>query len=152
MSTMFNLAPLWRSTIGFDRLFDALERVTTAGDALYPPYDIEKTGEDRYRLTLALAGWMPEEISVTTEPNQLVVAGAKKSDADGAEFLYRGIPVGIFERRFSLADYVEVAGARFENGLLTIDLVRQMPEAMKPCRIAIANSNEPPAIENKAAA
>jgi molecular chaperone IbpA len=152
MSTMFGFAPLWRSTIGFDQLFDALDRVASVGDAAYPPYDIEKTGEDRYRLTLALAGWMPEEISVTTEPDLLVVAGAKKGDADGAEFLYRGIPAGSFERRFSLTEYVEVTGARFENGLLTIDLVRQMPEAMKPHRIAIADGNQPQAIENKAAA
>ncbi len=152
MSTMLDFAPLWRSTIGFDRLFDAFGPVGMAGDGAYPPYDIEKTGDDRYRLTLALAGWMPEEISVTTEPNLLIVSCAKKSDADDAEFLYRGIPVGSFQRRFSLAEYVEVSGARFENGLLTIDLVREMPEAMKPRRVAIGNTNTPPAIENKAAA
>lgn len=153
MSTMFDFAPLWRSGIGFDHLFDVLGQAAKAAEATtYPPYDIEKTGEDAYRVTLAVAGWTPDEITVTSEPNLLIVAGQKKTDGKGPQFLYRGIPVGSFERRFNLAEYVKVKEARLQDGLLTIALVREVPEEMRPRRIQIANSNEPMAIENKKAA
>lgn len=152
MSTVFDFAPLWRSGIGFDHLLDVLGQVMdTEEDAKYPPYNIERTGEDAYRLTLALAGWMPNEITVTTEPNLLVISG-EKAEPEGKQYLYRGISTVAFERRFNLADYVQVRAARMADGLLIIDLVRQLPEALKPRRIEIANSNEPRALEQKQAA
>ena len=118
----------------------------------YPPYDIEKTGEDVYRLTLALAGWTPDEITVTSEPSVLVVSG-QKAEPKNKLYLYRGIPPLAFERRFNLADHVEISEARLQNGLLTIELVRKVPEEMKPRRIAIANGgNVPKTIEHQPAA
>ena len=156
MSTMFDLAPLSRSAIGFDRLFDMLNQAMQFEPAdNYPPYNIEKTGEDTYRITLAVAGFSPNELSVTSQPNLLVVVG-KKSDngQNGGQYLYHGIAGRAFERRFNLADYVKVAGAWLENGLLVIDLVREVPEAMKPRRIEITNGggSQLKAIEGKKAA
>jgi molecular chaperone IbpA len=148
MNTMFDFAPLWRTGIGFDHLFDVLGQAAKTAEAGYPPYDIERTGEDAYRVTLALAGWTPEEVTVVTEPNLLVIKGKKASQGNGGGFLYRGIPADTFERRFNLAEYVNVAGATLQNGLLTIELVREVPEAMKPRKIAIAtNGNAMKAIE-----
>src|SRR5919205_4563064 len=107
MNTVFDVAPLWRSGIGFDHLFDMLGQAAQAGQAdNYPPYDIEKTGEDTYRLTLAVAGWKPDQITVATEPNVLVVSG-QQAEPEGQQYLYRGIPSIGFERRFNLADYVQ---------------------------------------------
>jgi molecular chaperone IbpA len=152
MNTVFDFAPLWRSAIGFDHLLDMLgEAAKTDHPDNYPPYDIEKTGEDVYRLTLALAGWMPDEITVITESSVLVVSG-QKAEAENKQYLYRGIPPVAFERRFNLADYVEVSEARLQNGLLTIELVRKVPEEMKPRRIGIASGNEPKTIEDQQAA
>ena len=153
MNTIFDFAPLWRSGIGFDHLFDMLgQAAKTDHSDNYPPYDIEKTGEDVYRLTLAVAGWMPNEITVITEPHVLVVSG-QKAETENKQYLYRGIPPVVFEQRFNLADYVEVNEARLQNGLLTIDLVRKVPEAMKPRRIAIANGgSEAKTIEHQQAA
>ena len=152
MNTMFDFAPLWRSGIGFDDLFNRLEQAGKTDQAdNYPPYDIERTGEDVYRLTLALAGWMPDEITVISEPNVLVVSG-QKAEPENKQYLYRGIPPLAFERRFNLTDHVEVSEARLQDGLLTIELVRKVPEEMKPRRIAIANGgNEPKTIEHQAA-
>jgi molecular chaperone IbpA len=137
MRTAYDYAPLFRSSIGFDRVFDLLENAAR-GQAVdnWPPYDIEKTGGDSYRITLAVAGFSPDELSVTQEPNLLVASGRKAGD-DSAQYLYRGIVARAFERRFELADHVKVVGASFDNGLLTIELVRELPEAMKPRRIAI---------------
>ena len=150
MNTVFDFAPLWRSGIGFDHLFDMLgQAAKTDHSDNYPPYDIEKTGEDVYRVTLALAGWKPDEITLITEPNVLVVSG-QKAERENAQYLYRGIPPVAFERRFNLADHVEVSEARLQNGLLTIELVRKVPEEKKPRRIAIANSGqEPTTIEHQ---
>jgi molecular chaperone IbpA len=149
---MFDLAPLRRSGIGFDHLFEMLgQAMNTENTAKYPPYDIERTGEDAYRLTLALAGWSPNEITVTAEPNLLVISG-EKAESEGAQYLYRGIPSLAFEQRFSLADHVQVRDARMTDGLLVIDLMRELPEALRPRRIEIANSNEPQALEQKQAA
>jgi len=125
--------------------------MNTENTAKYPPYDIERTGEDAYRLTLALAGWSPNEITVTAEPNLLVISG-EKAESEGAQYLYRGIPSLAFEQRFSLADHVQVRDARMTDGLLVIDLMRELPEALRPRRIEIANSNEPQALEQKQAA
>jgi molecular chaperone IbpA len=152
MNTMLDLTPLWRSGIGFDHLFDMLgQAMNTDNTAKYPPYDIERTGEDAYRLTLALAGWTPNEVTVTAEPNLLVISG-EKTESEGTQYLYRGIPSVAFEQRFNLADYVQVRDAQMADGLLVIDLVRELPEALRPRRIEIANSNEPQALEQVQAA
>src|SRR6188472_2001536 len=143
MNTVFDFAPLWRSGVGFDRLFDMLDQAGKWEPAdNYPPYNIEKTGEDAYRITLAVAGFTPEELSITSEPNQLIVA-SKKAQTDNGEYLYQGIAGRPFQRQFSLADYVKVVSANLTNGMLSIDLVREVPEAMKPRRIEIANRNQP---------
>ena len=140
---MMDLAPWSRSSIGFDRLFDMLESARRSDHAdNYPPYNIEKTSDDTYRITLAVAGFSPAELSITSQPNELIVAGKKDENGSG-QYIYRGIADRAFRRRFSLADYVRAAGANLNGGLLSIDLVREMPEAMKPRRIEIANSNQP---------
>lgn len=147
----FDFTPLWRSTIGFDRLFDLAETAQRAAEDNYPPFNIERLAEDRYQITLAVAGFAPEEIEIVAEQNQLTVEGAKK-DKQEREFLYHGISTRAFKRQYSLADYVKVQSASFDNGLLKIELVREVPEAMKPRRIAINGS--PPKvtqIESKAA-
>jgi molecular chaperone IbpA len=148
---MMDFAPLSRATIGFDRLFDMLDSAMQFEQAdSYPPYNIEKTGEDAYRITLAVAGFTPDELSITSEPNQLIVAG-KKAQAGNGAYLYQGIADRPFQRQFSLADYVKVVGANLTNGILAIDLVREVPEAMKPRRIEIVNRNQPQ-IKGKVAA
>ncbi len=147
-----DFASLNRSSIGFDRLFDILENATQYEQGEnYPPYNIEKTGEDAYRITLAVAGFGPDELSITSQPNQLIVAGKRTKTSNG-QYLYQGIAGRAFQRQFNLADHVKVAGASLNNGMLSIDLVREVPEAMKPRRIEIANSNQLRQIEGKAAA
>jgi molecular chaperone IbpA len=135
----YDFSPLWRSSVGFDRVFDLLNNNSRLleGQGDWPPYDIARTGEDTYRITLALAGFSPEEISITAQQNLLTVAG-KKAEAPSHEFLHQGIAARPFEHNFSLEDHVEVDGASFENGLLQVDLVRRIPEAMKPRPIAIS--------------
>lgn len=136
----YDLTPLWRSSIGFDRVFDLLNNPRILeGQADWPPYDIARTGEDTYRITLALAGFSQDEIAITAQQNLLTVAG-QKVEAPKQEFLHQGIAARPFEHRFSLEDHVEVEGASFENGLLQIDLIRRIPEAMKPRRIAIGST------------
>jgi molecular chaperone IbpA len=136
----YDLTPLWRSTIGFDRLFNLIdESVRLTGQEHYPPYNIERTSEDHYQITLALAGFSADEITITAEQNVLTVEG-RKTEKDGHQYLYQGISARPFRRTFNLADYVEVKGASFDNGLLRIDLVREVPEAMKPRRIAIGSA------------
>jgi molecular chaperone IbpA len=137
MRNTIDMAPFARSTIGFDRLLDQLEAFTEPEPSdHYPPYNIEKLGEDRYRVALAVAGFTDNELSVTVEANQLTVSG-KKADGEQKDILYRGIAHRPFIRRFSLADYVVVKDAKLSNGLLTIELERQLPERMKPRQIAI---------------
>ena len=141
MRTNFDFTPYRRSTVGFDRLFDLLE-TGMRGDAAdgYPPFDIVKEGEDSYRITLAVAGFRPDEIEVVAQQNQLTVTG-KRADEDGkGEYLHRGIATRAFERRFQLADHIEVGEASFDNGLLSIALKRVVPEAMKPRRIEISGA------------
>ena len=147
----FDPTTLWRSTVGFDRLVDLLDQSShwTAEDN-YPPYNIERVGEDDYRISLALAGFSPDEVTITAEHNVLTVEGAKSQKAE-TEYLYRGISARPFRRVFNLADYVQVKSASFEEGLLKIELVREVPEAMKPRRIAI-NGKVNQAIEQKKAA
>ena len=138
----YDFAPLWRSTVGFDRLFDLAEAAQRTSDDNYPPYNIERLSEDRYQISLAVAGFAPDDIAVTAEQNVVTVEG-KKADKTEREYLYQGISARYFKRQFNLADYVQVKNASFENGLLQIELVREIPEAMKPRRITInaAGSN-----------
>nr|PZN84734.1 MAG: molecular chaperone [Pseudomonadota bacterium] len=139
-----DFAPLYRSTIGFDRLFRLLDEVTGFGDeaASYPPYNIERTGENEYRITMAVAGFGADEIQVEVKDTALTIRGQKKAEEKKREYLYRGIAQRSFERRFQLADYVEVKGASLNDGLLHIDLVRNLPERMRPRVIPIGTSAE----------
>jgi len=148
----FDPPPFWRSTVGFDRLFDMLDQTAQyqANDT-YPPYNIERADDDNYRITLALAGFSPDEINITAEQNALTIEGSKAQKPD-TEYLYQGISARPFRRVFNLAEYVQVKNASFENGLLKVDLVREVPEAMKPRRIAINGNTSKPTIEQKKAA
>ena len=135
-----DLTPFRRSTVGFDRVFDLMERqARNAGGDNYPPFNIEKRGDDEFRITLALAGFRPQDIDITAQQNLLTVTGRKQDEARGAdsEMLHVGIANRGFERRFELADHVRVSGADLADGLLVIDLLREVPEAMKPKKIAI---------------
>jgi molecular chaperone IbpA len=152
MRTNLDFSPFFRSTVGFDRLFDLLEntnRLTTASS--WPAYDIERTADQGYRISLAVPGFTMDDIEITQEPNLLVVNG-KKAEREG-ELLHRGIPSGNFTHRFELADYVDVVAAHLADGLLTIELKQEVPEAMKPRRIQIGSGAEPQQkrIESKAA-
>jgi len=132
----YDWTPLWRWTVGFDRLFDAFDEVQKAAEDNYPLYNIERVDQDRFRISVALAGFSPDEISLTAEQNVLTLVG-RKAEREGRDFLYRGISARPFKRQFTLADHVEVKSASFENGLLVIELVREIPEAMKPRKIEI---------------
>jgi molecular chaperone IbpA len=138
----FDLAPLYRSTVGFDRLFSMLDQATGFDAAPgYPPYNIERTGEDAYRISVAVAGFGESELSIETKENALTIRGEKqeKTGEKQGEVLYQGIAARTFERRFQLADHVQVTGASLVNGLLHVDLVREIPEAKKPRQIKIGN-------------
>jgi len=153
----FDLSPLYRSTVGFDRLFSLLDQSAgfEAGGSPYPPYNIERTGENAYRVTVAVAGFSEPELSIESKQNTLTIKGEKQAKTDGqtAEVLYQGIAARAFERVFRLADFVEVKSAALENGLLHVDLVREIPEAMKPRTIRISNADRAgKTIETKAAA
>lgn len=137
MRTSFDFSPYRRSTVGFDRLFDLLESSARAETDNYPPFDIEQADEDQYRITLAVAGFRPEEIEIVAQNNQLTVSGRKGEEPDTSRYLHRGIATRAFERRFQLADFVVVQDAEFDNGLLRIALRREIPEAMKPRRVEI---------------
>ncbi len=137
-----DFSPLYRSTVGFDRLFGMLDTLAQPeGGQSYPPYNIEKTGEDAYRISMAVAGFAEDEISIEAHRNVLTIKGERKeeTESDGSELLYRGIASRAFERRFQLADHVDVVGAALRNGLLHIDLKRNIPEELKPRKIAIAS-------------
>ena len=147
-----DLTPLWRSTVGFDHLAGLLDESTRwMSEDNYPPYNIERTGEDHYQVSLALAGFKPDEIAITAEQNVLTVEGHKAEKGEH-QYLYQGISARPFRRVFNLADYVQVKGASVEGGLLKVELVREVPEAMKPRRIAINGSNDNQQIEQKKAA
>jgi molecular chaperone IbpA len=148
----FDLSPLFRSTIGFDRLMRLADSATRVDSAsAYPPYNIEATGENAYRPTMAVAGFAPEDLDITVKENELLVNGKSKKDEDAAKYLHRGIARRAFERRFQLADHIKVAGASLANGLLHVDLVREIPEAMKPRKIEIAGGSAARVIDQKAA-
>ncbi|HVZ51072.1 MAG TPA: Hsp20 family protein [Pseudolabrys sp.] len=145
----FDLAPLYRSTVGFDRLFSMLDGFESAPG--YPPYNIERTGENDYRITIAVAGFAEDELSLEVKENALTIKGAKQTKQEtSGEVLYQGIAARAFERVFQLADYVVVKGAKLENGLLHVDLAREIPEAKKPRQIPIGAS-QPKVVEAKAA-
>jgi len=150
----YDLSPLFRSTVGFDRmmrLLDAAGRVDESA-LTYPPYNIEKTGEDSYRVTMADAGFSQDELNITVQEGVLTVTGKAVKEEEPKQFLHRGIARRAFERRFELADHIQVRGANLTNGLLHIDLVREVPEAMKPRSIKIGSSKvEPKVIDSKAA-
>jgi molecular chaperone IbpA len=147
----FDLAPLYRSTVGFDRLFSMLDGFEAAPG--YPPYNIERTGENDYRISVAVAGFGENELSIESKENTLTIKGEKqvKEEVDG-EVLYQGIAARAFERQFHLADNDQVKGAALENGLLHVDLVREIPEAKKPRQITINGKAKPQVVETKAAA
>jgi len=150
--TTYDFAPLFRTAIGFDRLARLVDNAASAADApSYPPYNIEKTGDDTYRLTMAVAGFRPEEIDLVVKENTLVVSGRVSTEAHKGEVLYRGIAGRAFERRFVLADHIVVEGADLLNGLLHVGLKRVVPEALKPRRITIGAST-PATIANDAKA
>jgi len=150
----FDLAPLYRSTVGFDRLFSLLDQVSGFDGSApgYPPYNIERTGENAYRISVAVAGFSEGELSIVAKENTLTIRGDKQTKTDDKQgsVLYQGIAARAFERAFQLADHVEVKGARLENGLLHVDLTREVPEAKKPRQIPIGEG-KPKVVEAKAA-
>jgi molecular chaperone IbpA len=152
--TTFDFSPLFRSTIGFDRLMQLADTATRFDSAAsYPPYNIEKTGDDTYRLSMAVAGFGQDDLEVVVQENELLVSGKARKDEDSAQYLHRGIARRAFERRFQLADHIKVTGASLDNGLLHVELAREVPEAMKPRTIKIADGAQKQAqlINQKAA-
>ncbi len=151
----FDLTPFYRSTVGFDRLFSLLDQVNGDGSPGYPPYNIERTGENNFRITVAVSGFSQNEISIVAKENTLTIKGEKvaNENSQNTEVLYRGIASRAFERQFQLADFVQVKNATLENGLLHVDLVREIPEAKKPRQIPIGTAAPAPQVtEDKAAA
>jgi len=145
----YDLTPFYRSTVGFDRLFNLLDQVTSDGSPGYPPYNIERTGENAYRISVAVSGFAQSELSIVAKENTLTIKGEKVANENGkdpSEVLYRGIASRAFERVFQLADFVQVKNASLENGLLHVDLVREIPEAKKPRNIAITGGDKAPQV------
>jgi molecular chaperone IbpA len=153
MCAMFDLTPLYRSTVGFDRLAQLLDNVASFEAPAYPPYNIERLDENRYRITMAVAGFSPEDVNIEVKQNTLTISG-KKADrpAEKVEYLHQGIAQRAFERRFQLADFVEIEGAELDNGLLHISLKREIPEAMKPRTIQVKSASGQKTIESRKAA
>jgi molecular chaperone IbpA len=150
----YDLTPFYRSTVGFDRLFSLLDRAVPDGSPGYPPYNIERTGDNSYRITVAVSGFAQDELSIVAKENTLTIKGEKAANENGkdkTEVLYRGIAARAFERAFQLADFVVVKNASLENGLLHVDLVREIPEAKKPRSIPISTGAQAPrAVESSA--
>jgi molecular chaperone IbpA len=147
----FDFSPLYRSTVGFDRLFDMLDQATRVEPMTnWPPYNIEKAGDDQYRITMAVAGFSADEIELTQHESTLFVTGQKKSSDEEKLYLHRGIATRAFKQTFNLADHVKVEGATLENGLLTVELVREVPEELKPRRIEIAKGGQPALAQDNA--
>lgn len=155
----YDFSPLYRSTVGFDRLLDMLDQVPRV-DANWPPYNIEKTGDDEYRISMAVAGFSPEEIELVQQGTTLVISGQKHPEPEGVQVLHRGIATRAFKQSFNLAAHVKVTAARIDNGLLTVELKREVPEELKPRRIeigagqpkALGQDNEPQRLEQAKAA
>lgn len=146
--TSFDFSPLWRSTVGFDRVFDLLEDSAQWTGDNYPPYNIERSDEDHYQISLALAGFSPDEVTITAEQNVLTIEG-RKADKGAHQFLYQGISSRPFRRQFNLAEYMQVKGASFVDGMLKIELAREVPEAMKPRQIPIQAGNDNQKLEHQ---
>lgn len=148
-----DFSPLFRASVGFDRVADMLDRVMTqdVGSNTYPPYNIEKTGENAYRISVAVAGFTGDELSIEQRENALVISARKEKDDTARTYLHRGIATRAFEKRFTIADHVRVTAATHENGMLHIDLVREVPEALKPRRIEITSDAGVPALEAETA-
>lgn len=138
----YDLSPLYRTTVGFDQYADLLDRIFSQDFApsRHPPFNIEKTSEDKYRISIAVAGYSEDELSVELRENQLIVTAARKDEEDGKTYLHRGIAKRAFEKKFQLADHIIVDSAAYENGMLHVDLKREVPDALKPRRIAIAST------------
>ena len=145
----FDLSPLYKTTIGFDRLGQLMDQISVDSANGYPPYNIERLDENEYRITMAVSGFSEGDIEIEVKEDTLTVSGKQAEDAQERDYLYQGIAARAFERRFRLADHVQVSGARLENGLLHIDLVREIPEALKPRRVEISSGK---VIESKAKA
>jgi molecular chaperone IbpA len=151
----YDLTPFYRSTVGFDRLFSLLDQATADGSPGYPPYNIERTGENAYRISVAVSGFSQGELSIVAKENTLTIKGEKtvnENGNDNAKVLYRGIAARAFERAFQLADFVQVKNASLENGLLHVDLVREIPEAKKPRSIPISSRAQAPQVVDSSAA
>lgn len=145
----YDLSPFYRSTIGFDRMLELLGATNRPEpEESWPPYDIERLGEERYRITMAVAGFARDELSIMSEPNALLIEGRRQDDDSGRGYLHRGIAQRPFRRQFDLADFVKVTGAFYENGLLSVELEQEIPEAMKPRRIEISASQQAKRAEN----
>jgi molecular chaperone IbpA len=150
----FDLSPLYRSTVGFDRLFNMMDQMSNVDNGNgYPPYNIERTGENAYRITMAIAGFGEKDVTIEVKENVLSIHGEKTAEEgkERGDVLYRGIAERSFDRRFQLADHVEVRGAVLENGLLHVDLVREIPEALKPRTIEISTKSDAKVIDQQAA-
>jgi len=146
----FDFSPLYRSTVGFDRMASLLDAAASDTGNTYPPYNIERTGDSSYRISMAVAGFSEEDISIEAQQNKLTITGKKQDDDEQVNYLHRGIATRSFQRQFELADYVEVKRAALENGLLHVDLAREIPDAMKPRSIAINQAaSSQPSIEGK---
>lgn len=139
MRSTIDLSPLYQSAIGFDRMASLLDTVARDSKPSYPPYNIERLDENQYRITMAVAGFTQDELDITSEQNTLLISGRQGADDDSGDYLYRGIAARNFERKFQLAEHVKVVSARLENGLLHVELEREVPEAMKPRKIAIGS-------------
>ena len=142
MRTAFDFSPFRRSTVGFDRLFDMLENSAAGNGENYPPFDLIKVDDNKYRIEIAVAGFKPQEVDITSHQNVLIIRG-QKSEETGSNYVHRGIATRSFERRFALADHIQVTGADLKDGMLAIDLVREIPEAMKPRKIEIGGTTRP---------
>jgi molecular chaperone IbpA len=150
--TTLDFSPLFRSTIGFDRLSRLVDAATRSdATGAYPPYNIEKTGDDSYRLSMAVAGFAPADLDVQVHENALLITGKAQPEVDASRYLHRGIARRGFERRFQLADTIKVVGASFDNGMLHVELAREIPEAMKPRTVKITSGAQPRTIDQKAA-
>ena len=149
----YDLTPFYRSTVGFDRLFSLLDQATSDGSPGYPPYNIERTGDNAYRISVAVSGFGKDELSIVAKENTLTIKGGKAANEQStqSEVLYRGIAARAFERVFQLADFVLVKNASLENGLLHVDLVREIPEAKKPRQIPIGGAAQPAQVTNGSA-
>jgi len=147
----YDLSPLFRSTVGFDRMNRLFDTAFNTDVPSYPPYNIEKLGDEDYRVTMAVAGFGTDDLEITQKDNALIIKGNAKTNGEGVTYLHRGIAARAFERRFALAEHVNVVNANVENGILIVDLKREVPEALKPRKISITNGGSKAAIEQKAA-